>query len=160
EPDASFAAVQRFARDQNESFAISAQTLRRRLKEKGLLATTDVARGKLTVRKTLQGARRDVLHIARTAAPFAPKTGPTGPEGGADPERGPETRAGSWAGNGEANGKPARNPAAAGTSGHSLATIGPELGRLGRLDAGEDGTAAANYSEQQAAVPRPPVGAR
>jgi hypothetical protein len=91
EPDASFATVQRFARDQNESFTITAQTLRRRLKEKGLLATTDAARGKVTVRKTLQGARRDVLHIAWTGAPCAHKTGPTGPEGEGNAENGPET---------------------------------------------------------------------
>jgi hypothetical protein len=150
EPEASFTAVQRFARDQNESFAISAQTLRRRLKEKGLLATTDESRGKLTVRKTLQGARRDVLHIARTAAPSAPATGPIGPEGEGDRENGPETWAGSWAGNGEANGKPAQQTAAAGTSGHSPATAGPELGRLGRLDTGGEGAAGANNSRQQA----------
>jgi hypothetical protein len=150
EPDASFAAVQRFARDQNESFAITAQTLRRRLKEKGLLATTDAGRGKLTVRKTLQGARRDVLHIAWTAAPSGAKTGTIGPEGEAGREDGPETSAGSWAGNGEANGKPAHQTAPAATPGHSPATVGPEMGRLGRLDTGEEGTAGANRSEQQA----------
>src|SRR5262249_30307819 len=67
EPDAACTAVQRFARDQIESFPVTSNTLRRRLKERGLLATTDTARGKLTVRKTLQGARREVLHMASTA---------------------------------------------------------------------------------------------
>jgi hypothetical protein len=64
EPDASFAVAQRLARDQNESFSITALTLRRRLKEQGLLAGADDVRGKLTVRKVLQGARREVLRIA------------------------------------------------------------------------------------------------
>src|SRR5581483_7804499 len=43
EPETSFAVVQRFAREQGEGFAITAHTLRRRLKEKGLLETTDTA---------------------------------------------------------------------------------------------------------------------
>src|SRR5262249_7782671 len=150
EPDASFADAPRSARDQNESFAITAQTLRRRLKEKGLLATTDAARGKLTVRKTLQGARRDVLHIAWAGAPSAPKSGPTGPEGEADAGDGPEKWAGSRAGNGEANSKPAHMTAATGTSGHAPATAGPGMGRLGRSAPGEEGTAGADQSEQQA----------
>jgi hypothetical protein len=160
EPEASFAAVQRFARDQNESFAVTAQTLRRRLKEKGLLAATDAARGKLTVRRTLQGARRDVLHITWTVALSAPATGPIGPEGEAGGENGPETWAGSWAGNSRANGEPAHNTAAAGTSRHAPATVRPERGRLGRSDTGEDGTAGANNLKLRAAGLRPPVGAR
>ncbi len=64
EPDASFAVVQGFAREQNESLPVTETTLRRRLKEKGFLASTDTTRGKLTVRRTLQGARREVLHVA------------------------------------------------------------------------------------------------
>jgi hypothetical protein len=144
EPDASYAAVQRFAREQNESFGVSAQTLRRRLKEKSLLTTVDEARGKLTVRKTLQGARRDVLHIAWKAVPSLPKTGTTGPDGEA--RIGPESRAG----NDQANGEPDQNKAAANTPGHSPAAAGQRLGRLGRFDTGEEETADANYSEQQA----------
>jgi hypothetical protein len=150
EPDASFAAVQRLAREQNESFAVSANTLRRRLNEKGLLASTDSTRGKLTVRKTLQGARREVLHIAWTGTASAPPTGPTGPEGEETTEDGPETRAGSWAGHGEANGETAHQTAAAGTPGQSLAAVGPEMGRLGRLAAGEEEGAGENNSERQA----------
>ena len=63
DPNASFAVVQRLAGDQGDGFAIAADTLRRRLNEQGLLVTTDNARGKLTVRQTLQGERREVLHI-------------------------------------------------------------------------------------------------
>jgi hypothetical protein len=150
EPDASFAAVQRFARDQNESFTITAQTLRRRLKDKGLLASTDAARGKLTVRRTLQGARCDVLHIAWTRAPSAPNTGPTDPEGRAPGEKGPEPRSGLGAGNGTGNSEPAQQTTTAGTPGHSPSAVGQEMGRLGRLATGEEGTASGNNSEQQA----------
>jgi hypothetical protein len=150
EPDASFAAVQRFARDQNESFAISAITLRRRLKEQGLLATTDAGRGKLTVRKTLQGARRDVLHVAWTSAPSAPQTGPIGPEGDGGGKKGSETWAGSWAGNREANGHSAQKAAAAGTLEHSPAAIGPDMGGMGRLHVEEEETSDAKVPKQQA----------
>lgn len=83
EPDTSFAAVQRFARDQSDGFPITPMTLRRRLNEQGLLASTDKGRGKLTVRKVLQGERREVLHL-RLPGDFCPdETGPTA-ESGAD----------------------------------------------------------------------------
>jgi hypothetical protein len=143
EPEASFAAVQRFARDQNDSFAIAAHTLRRRLNEKGLLATTDKARGKLTVRKTLQGERRDVLHVVWPSAPSAPEPDP------AD-EAGPESWSDSWAGNGQANGEAAHKAGVADTAGQSSASSGLEAGRLGRSDRGRDVPAGENTSRQQA----------
>jgi hypothetical protein len=150
EPEASFAAVQRVARDQGECFAISANTLRRRLKEKALLATTDAGRGKLTVRKTLQGVRREVLHIACTASPSVPATGSIGPDNASDDENGPETRADGWAGNGSGNGKPAHRKATTGTPGQSPGAIWQEMGRLGRLDIEDEESADKNKSEQQA----------
>jgi hypothetical protein len=149
EPDSSYAAVQRFARDQGDSFPVSAHTLRRRLKDKGLLAATDTARSKLTVRKTLQGERREVLHIIRTGAPSASNNGPMGADGVGGAENGAETRASSRAGNGQANCAATNNAITAGIPGQSRATIGPELGRLGRLGTGEDGTTGAESSEQQ-----------
>jgi hypothetical protein len=149
EPDAAFAVVQSIARDQNESFAITLNTLRRRLMEKGLLATTEKARGRLTVRKTLQGARRDVLHIARTVAPSVSKTGPIGPEDEAGDNNGPETWADPWAENGQGDGEPAHKMATAGTPGQPLAAVGPELGRLGRSEIGEEGAAGENNSPEQ-----------
>jgi hypothetical protein len=150
EPDASFATVQRFAREQIESFAITAHTLRRRLKEKGFLAMTDVARGKLTVRKTLQGERRDVLHIALAGAPPAPRNDADRSEHESAGKNGPEPRAGSWAENGQASGKSTQPTAAAGIQKHSQAGVGPEVGRLGRSSAEEDETAEANNSGQRA----------
>jgi len=85
EPDASFAVVQSFAREQNESLPVTEYTLRRRLKEKGLLASTDANRDKLTVRKTLQGRRRDVLHIAQDGIATAPPTDPEEADGDDEP---------------------------------------------------------------------------
>jgi hypothetical protein len=61
EPDASFAAAEEMAREQGESLAISPRTLRQRLRDRCLLAGTDHARGTLTVRRVLEGCRRDVL---------------------------------------------------------------------------------------------------
>jgi hypothetical protein len=61
EPDAAYAAAQELARDQGESLTVSAQTLRKRLHERKLLVST--APGKLTVRRTLEGQWRLVLHL-------------------------------------------------------------------------------------------------
>jgi hypothetical protein len=122
--------VQRFARDQGEAFAVTPHTLRRRLRERGLLATTDADRGKLTVRKTLQGVRRDVLHLAARVPSAPDQTGPTGPEGGAAPGIGPNSGAGFP--------PPSPFPAqqAAHENGPLLGADG-QLGRSGRSDAGE-----------------------
>jgi hypothetical protein len=61
EPEASYAAAQELARDQGESLTVSAQTLRKRLKERGLLASTE--KGKLTNRRQLEGRERIVVHL-------------------------------------------------------------------------------------------------
>jgi hypothetical protein len=140
EPEASFAAAQSFARDQGDCLPVAAATLRRRLRERGLLASTDEARGKLTVRRTLQGARRDVLHIARAGVAPAQRTGPTGPTGPGGGGSGPESWAGSWAENGLPRGEAAHGLAPQGTCRHLPAGSGPGLGRLGRSDTGEETT--------------------
>jgi hypothetical protein len=63
EPEAAHAEAQRLASEQGESLPVSARTLRRRLHEGGWLASTDVGRMVLTVRRTLEGKRRDVIHL-------------------------------------------------------------------------------------------------
>jgi hypothetical protein len=63
EPEASYAAAQGMAGEQGESLTVSAPTLRRRLKERGLLASTDAKRETLTVRRVLDGSSRNVLHL-------------------------------------------------------------------------------------------------
>ncbi|MGD1097724.1 MAG: hypothetical protein ABSB35_37770 [Bryobacteraceae bacterium] len=42
---------------------MSEQTLRYRLRERGLLVSTDAGRKMLTVRRTLEGCPRQVLHL-------------------------------------------------------------------------------------------------
>jgi hypothetical protein len=63
EPEAADAETQRLAGEQGDSLAVSAATLRKRLKERGLLASTGPGREVLTVRKTQEGRRRNVLHL-------------------------------------------------------------------------------------------------
>ena len=62
EPEASYAAAQKQGRDADDPLTITGRTLRKRLHERGLLLSTDEARRVLTVRKTLEGRRREVLH--------------------------------------------------------------------------------------------------
>jgi hypothetical protein len=144
EPEASFAAAQELAKEQGESLPITPHTLRRRLKEKGFLLSRDERRKKLTVRKTLPGTRREVLHLALSATPPSNTTGPNGPQDQELPENGPI----SWAGNGQTNGGPAHKMATAGTSGQLPEAVGPHMGPLGRLDTGESGTAGEHKSEE------------
>jgi hypothetical protein len=63
EPAVAFAVVQRLGRDLGETIGISASTLHKRLHERGLLQSVEAARGVLTVRRTLEGRRRNVLHL-------------------------------------------------------------------------------------------------
>jgi hypothetical protein len=55
EPTASYGAVQIAGRDANEMLAVTAQTLKKRLREKGLLASVDEKRETLTVRRSIGG---------------------------------------------------------------------------------------------------------
>jgi hypothetical protein len=61
EPEAAYAGAQELARDQGESLPVSAQTLRKRLKGRGLLASAE--KDKTTIRRQLQGRERVVLHL-------------------------------------------------------------------------------------------------
>jgi hypothetical protein len=144
EPDAAHAEAQKLAMEQGDSLPVTPQTLRRRLREKGLLRTTDERRQKLTVRRTLQDERREVLHLSPAALSSPYTTGPTGPEDEAKAAEGPVPRAGSWAGNGQANGEAAHERAGK----HRANGL---VGRKGRSDKGEEATAGEIYSEQQAA---------
>ncbi len=61
EPAVSYQVAQQLAGD--ERLAVSEQTLRYRLRERGLLVSTDVGRQMLTVRRTLEGCPIQVLHL-------------------------------------------------------------------------------------------------
>jgi len=138
EPEASYAAVQRLAQAQCEAFPITATTLRRRLKERKFLASTDEARGKLTVRKTFQNQRRDVLHVVWPGACSPSETGPTGPDDREALESSDEERAGARADRAAEDAPPARAPAQ--QIGRKPART-EGVGRLGRSATGSDGRA-------------------
>jgi Domain of unknown function (DUF3854) len=80
EPEASFAEAQRLATEQGDSLAISLSTMSKRLREKGHLRSVETARGTNTVRKTLEGLRRRVLHLCRTSIACETLTKPTATE--------------------------------------------------------------------------------
>jgi len=63
QPDASFAAAQAMGNVTGEEIAVSPYTLRKRLHERGILASVDATRDRLTVRHTLGETRRTVLHL-------------------------------------------------------------------------------------------------
>jgi hypothetical protein len=63
DPAASFAVVQRLARDMGETLPVTERTLRRRLAEAGWLASSEPGRGTLLSRRSVGGTRRQVLHL-------------------------------------------------------------------------------------------------
>jgi hypothetical protein len=66
EPTAAYRVAQIAGRDIGEVLAVSEQTLRKRLHEKGLLASVDEARQTLTVRRSIAGSSKGVLHFVRS----------------------------------------------------------------------------------------------
>ncbi len=89
EPDASFAVAQHLARDQGESLSVTPQTLRKRLKERGYLASWDHATQIVTIRRVLEGKKKYVLHLRQDVfteglspdkEPGKPSTAPSGSE--------------------------------------------------------------------------------
>jgi hypothetical protein len=123
EPEASYAAAQELARDQGEALATSPRTLLRRLKDRGLLASWDERRKRLTLRRTLEGvAAREVLHLRSEALSpcsepskpsISPAAPPIPPEKWTVPLDGPAGRNGHCERNRppEASTKPAESPA-------------------------------------------------
>jgi hypothetical protein len=67
EPDASYAAAQSMGRDVDDPLTVQPRTLHRRLWQAGLLTAVEDARRRLTVRRTLEGARRAVLQLRVSA---------------------------------------------------------------------------------------------
>jgi hypothetical protein len=63
QPDSAYAVAQSLAVEQGESLTTAKQTLWKRLRERGLLASMDVKRQRLTIRRTVDGKRREVLHL-------------------------------------------------------------------------------------------------
>lgn len=95
DPHAALTAAQRFGRDGGEQIPVGLPTLTRRLKEQGLLTGREEYRGVLTVRRILEGKRRDVLPLAASALtppePDQPDQGPPTGDPGPMPSNGPTT---------------------------------------------------------------------
>ncbi len=73
EPSVAYRCVQTFGRDGGEALPVTAQVLRKRLHEKGVLASIDKSRQTLTVRRKICGSSVDVLHFLRsTLLPESP----------------------------------------------------------------------------------------
>jgi hypothetical protein len=87
EPEASYAEAQRLAADQGQALAVTPRTLWRRMRERGLLASWEGARQRLTIRRRLDGhERREVIHLQADAlspcaepAQSSPMAAPTQP---------------------------------------------------------------------------------
>lgn len=84
--DASYAVVQRLARDGGDQLAVTLSTLKKRLKERGKLASTETSISggreveRLEIRKMLQGKRRKVLHLRSSSlADTPPESAPSVP---------------------------------------------------------------------------------
>jgi hypothetical protein len=78
--------AQRTARDQGIALPVNQRTMWKRLHEKGLLASRDVARGRNTTRATIDGNRKTVLHLIGGA--LLPEDDPNGPNDPPPDERG------------------------------------------------------------------------
>jgi hypothetical protein len=78
EPQAAYAEAQRLAGEQGEALTVSARTLWRRMRDRGLLVSTE--RGKLKTRQTVGGQRRYVIHVT-AASLHAEKSGESGQPG-------------------------------------------------------------------------------
>jgi hypothetical protein len=73
EPITAYRLVQLAASAAGESITVSEHTLKKRLREKGLLASIDETYETLTIRRTLAGSSRKVLHLRRAVVlPEAP----------------------------------------------------------------------------------------
>jgi hypothetical protein len=94
EPETAFAAAQKLARDQGTSIPIKQRTLWKRLAEQGLLASRDWSRNTNTVRRTIEGRRRDLLHLRAStlATGTDQRRDETDQQHATDQERGPESR--------------------------------------------------------------------
>lgn len=63
DPDASYRAAEAMAGSSADGLVLTPRTLWKRLHERGLLVTVEEHRRRLTVRQTIAGARRSVLHL-------------------------------------------------------------------------------------------------
>jgi hypothetical protein len=82
DPENSHAEAQKLAGDQGESIPVGSKTLSRRLHEKKKLKTTDPNRGRLVVRRDLEGKRIEVWHLCAQEVSLVTKNVPNVPDEG------------------------------------------------------------------------------
>jgi hypothetical protein len=92
QPQAAFAEAQRLAVEQGTTIPVSPVSLWKRLKERKLLAMWDAKRQRHTIRQTLEGVKREVLHL-RSAVIFKKPSTPSTPS--TDSPKTPENGDGS-----------------------------------------------------------------
>lgn len=63
QPASAYTAVQRMGQASGEPLPVSEPTLWKRMRERGLLASTDDKRQTLKVRRTIDGCRKNVIHV-------------------------------------------------------------------------------------------------
>ena len=63
DPDVSYEVAKQLVTRRGDQFSISAQMLRKQLKARRLLASREEARDVLTIRRTVEGVNRSVLHF-------------------------------------------------------------------------------------------------
>ena len=83
EPEASYAEAQRLASSSGEGIGVASTTLHRRMWERNLLLSTERRGGetRLKVRKSIDGRRRDIIHVAHTLSPCTVDADPSDPAG-------------------------------------------------------------------------------
>jgi hypothetical protein len=134
DPESAFAEANRLAQDQGEAFGVSHNTLYKRLKERGMLVSTDPERN--TTRRTIGGDRHRVLHLRASLLTESGPSGPSGPDVEKQAEKGPLSGTASSGAREERSTKVGQIPAENGG-------IGPP-GPLGPLSGADGGRACAD----------------
>jgi len=116
EPEGAYAAAQEQARVGGDALAITSKTLHKRLFEKRWLLSREEKRETYTVRRTLQGARRCVLHLRAASLMSQGPDQPDQPDQQAeddpyDRDSHPGRWSGSWSGQAPAPDQPPDQPA-------------------------------------------------
>src|SRR5262249_16266382 len=148
EPEAAYAEVQCLAGEHGDSLAVSARTLWKGMRERGLLASRDAKRERNTVRRTLEKVRgREVIHLRAdllcSPEPATPSTPSTG--GGAAPENTGSVDGSCGRFSGQVDGFPEKpSTGTVHTNGRAGTTDGA-CGRFGRSHTGEETPQGGSY---------------
>ncbi len=69
QPDTAFTVAQQMAREMGDPITVSAQTLRKRMKDEGVLRIDEGRRHRFTIRKNIEGKRHEVLCLPLNTSP-------------------------------------------------------------------------------------------